>query len=236
MENGKPAARLGRKAQDLSTEYQDEIRAGSEKDSQDTLLRETSRIFTMKKLALAAALAAATSTASAATWELTELSAVTSNGTSAAVLGGDLGFEIGVGNSLVGDGEFTALFTTIGGGAGASLFTWEVDQLTLTAGGDASSVGFNCIEGIFGGFVGSHLCNNTGAGGAPIGPVQTIDQLDGMSPTGGDFTTIILLGNGPDLDYFTMTFTSAVPVPAAAWLFGSALVGLAGVGRKRKMA
>jgi hypothetical protein len=35
----------------------------------------------------------------------------------------------------------------------------------------------------------------------------------------------------------TLTFeVSAVPVPAAAWLFGSALVGLAGVGRKRKMA
>lgn len=29
---------------------------------------------------------------------------------------------------------------------------------------------------------------------------------------------------------------SAVPVPAAAWLFGSALLGLAGVGRKRKAA
>jgi hypothetical protein len=27
---------------------------------------------------------------------------------------------------------------------------------------------------------------------------------------------------------------SAVPVPAAAWLFGSALLGLAGVSRKRK--
>jgi hypothetical protein len=34
----------------------------------------------------------------------------------------------------------------------------------------------------------------------------------------------------------TLTFVSAIPVPAAAWLFGSALVGLAGVGRKRKMA
>ncbi|WP_145999177.1 VPLPA-CTERM sorting domain-containing protein [Oceanicoccus sp. KOV_DT_Chl] len=29
---------------------------------------------------------------------------------------------------------------------------------------------------------------------------------------------------------------SAVPVPAAAWLFGSALLGLAGIGRKRKAA
>ncbi len=38
MENGKPVARLGRKAQDLSTDTQWMIiRAGSEKDSQDTL-------------------------------------------------------------------------------------------------------------------------------------------------------------------------------------------------------
>jgi hypothetical protein len=32
----------------------------------------------------------------------------------------------------------------------------------------------------------------------------------------------------------TFAVASAVPVPAAAWLFGSALVGLAGVGRSRK--
>lgn len=34
----------------------------------------------------------------------------------------------------------------------------------------------------------------------------------------------------------TFTYVNEVPVPAAAWLFGSALVGLAGVGRRRKIA
>jgi hypothetical protein len=35
--------------------------------------------------------------------------------------------------------------------------------------------------------------------------------------------------------YDNLSFSSSpVPVPAAAWLFGSALVGLAGIGRKRK--
>jgi hypothetical protein len=34
--------------------------------------------------------------------------------------------------------------------------------------------------------------------------------------------------------YDNLNFSTAVPVPAAAWLFGSALVGLAGIGRKRK--
>ncbi len=30
-----------------------------------------------------------------------------------------------------------------------------------------------------------------------------------------------------------LTFTSSVPVPAAAWLFGSALIGLVGFKRKK---
>jgi hypothetical protein len=51
------------------------------------------------------------------------------------------------------------------------------------------------------------------------------------------FTTrTIALDNSLSGNGNTVIFTSAVPVPAAAWLFGSALVGLAGVGRKRKMA
>ena len=32
---------------------------------------------------------------------------------------------------------------------------------------------------------------------------------------------------------YSIAGTNAIPVPAAAWLFGSALVGLAGIGRKR---
>jgi hypothetical protein len=35
---------------------------------------------------------------------------------------------------------------------------------------------------------------------------------------------------------YELAQVNPVPVPAAAWLFGSALVGLAGVGRKRKIA
>jgi hypothetical protein len=40
--------------------------------------------------------------------------------------------------------------------------------------------------------------------------------------------------NGGPVDYtMTFTVTSTVPVPAAAWLFGSALIGLAGIKRKK---
>ena len=46
------------------------------------------------------------------------------------------------------------------------------------------------------------------------------------------------VGNVNTVNSYTLTQApvSEVPVPAAAWLFGSALVGLAGIGRKRKVA
>ena len=47
-----------------------------------------------------------------------------------------------------------------------------------------------------------------------------------QTTAGGTATTTTVYGSA----------VSEVPVPAAAWLFGSALVGLAGLGRKRKMA
>jgi len=37
----------------------------------------------------------------------------------------------------------------------------------------------------------------------------------------------------PNIDYITVT-PSAVPVPAAVWLFGSGLIGLAGFARRKK--
>ena len=75
------------------------------------------------------------------------------------------------------------------------------------------------------------LCSNVTVGtGAPsTGNASfTLDILTGgawlTSSTVGFLTTLTV-------DH---TLVSAVPVPAAAWLFGSALLGLAGVSRKRK--
>jgi hypothetical protein len=69
----------------------------------------------------------------------------------------------------------------------------------------------------------------------------TVAQAGTILATGGPFGGgsaggAVLLGNAAGI-YLAgdLTFTEAavVPVPAAAWLFGSALVGLAGIGRKR---
>ncbi len=57
-------------------------------------------------------------------------------------------------------------------------------------------------------------------------PYDITTSISFVSTTGG--TGYLLSGEG------TAGPAAAVPVPAAAWLFGSALVGLAGIGRKRK--
>jgi hypothetical protein len=54
--------------------------------------------------------------------------------------------------------------------------------------------------------------------------------IDYLTITGDSALTVTLLAG---LGGVT---ASAVPVPAAAWLFGSALIGLAGIGRQRKAA
>lgn len=83
------------------------------------------------------------------------------------------------------------------------------------------------------------------SGNYPIGPVPfatttyntdggsiTSDDGIGGSPlTGGPFS-----GYNPNIDLTSMTVTSvsSVPIPAAVWLFGSGLLGLIGVGRRRQ--
>lgn len=51
-------------------------------------------------------------------------------------------------------------------------------------------------------------------------------------PDNGDETD----GGLPEVKQWEVSGVRAVPIPAAAWLFGSALIGLAGIARKRKTA
>jgi hypothetical protein len=76
------------------------------------------------------------------------------------------------------------------------------------------------------------LCSNVTVGtGAPStgNAVFTLDIL-----TGGAWFTSSTIATLATLNVDHTLAVAAVPVPAAAWLFGSALLGLAGVARKRK--
>jgi hypothetical protein len=62
-------------------------------------------------------------------------------------------------------------------------------------------------------------------------------DTSGASDTHG-FYTLVIGGHGGLADqgfvYDAMVTTSAVPVPGAVWLFGSALAGLVGFGRRKQ--
>jgi hypothetical protein len=84
------------------------------------------------------------------------------------------------------------------------------------------------------------------SGNYPIGPVPlatTTYDTDGSVITGNDGIGGSPYDNGPfpgfstNFDLTSITITAVVPqvpVPAAAWLFGSGLLGLLGVAQRRK--
>lgn len=55
-----------------------------------------------------------------------------------------------------------------------------------------------------------------------------------LGMAGGPFPGSMPTFNGTTADDFPVSGGSAVPVPAAVWLFGSGLMGLVGVARRRK--
>ena len=79
--------------------------------------------------------------------------------------------------------------------------------------------------------------------GLPMSPASvgttayTLYGLTSTGSTGGQMLSYSL--GSATFDGTTLTFTgngSAVPLPAAAWLFGSGLLGLLGIGRRRQSA
>jgi hypothetical protein len=230
----------------------------------------------MKGKILALTIAAAAADSQAANLKLTDLSILSSGGVTSTVLSGNTNFwssgaaeNVGVGSTIMALGEFSA-YAEINPLPTSELYTWVVDQLSVTLGdfnqtvaGTSSASDFDCIEGAFGDVVGAHLCGNYNFGsdfindssysiagsdpavtiggddvalGAPQNSAYVFDGLymssyDSLSKTlnisSAGWGDVGFTGAGID-----MTFAVVVPVPAAAWLFGSALIGLVGLKRK----
>ncbi|MFK5950981.1 MAG: VPLPA-CTERM sorting domain-containing protein [Methylococcales bacterium] len=97
----------------------------------------------------------------------------------------------------------------------------------------------NVLEGlVFGNFnglsgpesVGTLTFTTLGTGIADFTIAETTDPLKG----GGFFSAVTLTAQNPTF-IGTSVNISAIPLPAAAWLFASGLLGLAGFSRRRKL-
>lgn len=140
------------------------------------------------------------------------------------------------------------IFTAVGQTAS---FAFDAPSGPASIGtGDISNVGISLSTPSGGslaftnGFALSSTLSANGANQITGGAVQ----LQGVGATTGivaqsalDFNTntwtaYVVSGSDGSLEQIASGTLSAVPVPAAAWLFGSALVGLTAVGRKRRAA
>lgn len=213
----------------------------------------------MKKTQVAVAVAtalAAGSASAASEWTLDSLVVKSSNGSAAAALSGTLTFSNGPGNSLQADGAFSGVAKV----GMTPLYTWNFGSDFAISGGGTGSGTFTCTEGTFGSIVGASICGNysfgsngynestvnpdgsnrvLGGDDTGFGPAQSIADFAGYFPVipPTDFSSTIVLETGTASSGNIWTFSSnaVVPVPAAAWLFGSAL-GLLGWVRRRTSA
>ena len=151
----------------------------------------------------------------------------------------------------------TAVTGSIGGG------TWAVASTNLFFGGlwtahsgttfGPGTYSFDTVQAgsytnvvVGAGQVGGHILFNWGAN-------SDIDVINVWDVAGDSYTSVDVAGNPNGLDgingmkmidgafidssaNFNFVAPAAVPVPAAVWLFGSGLLGLVGVARRKKTA
>ena len=208
----------------------------------------------MKKVLAAVALMGVAVGAQAATATLTQVKTYSANGSSTFTINSagtwDLNTGTGVATQTGGSMSITAK-------VGATPLMTHTMTSGVLSSGTATAAAWDCVEGAFGGIVGAHICGNLNLGGN-----YTLDSTIGNSGTavtvilGGDdyavgapqslatsYSSLALtslgggnwkLSNATGTSGYDFTF-NVVPVPAAVWLFGSAL-GLMGVARRRTAA
>jgi hypothetical protein len=211
----------------------------------------------MKKTLATIALLGAAGAVQAAPATLTGVTTYSTSGSAAFNISGstatwDLNTSTGVATQT--GGNFVAKVNV----GKTPLFTHTMTGGVLSS-GTATAASWGCTEGIFGGVVGAHICGNFTLGGN-----GTVDSIVGNSGTAvtvtilGDdvasgapqslassYSGLSLsnlgggnwrLSNSTGTSGYDFNFNVAVvPVPAAVWLFGSAL-GLMGVMRRRTAA
>lgn len=216
---------------------------------------------TLLALAVAQALGLTAATADAATlaMDLTGITIYTPQGAGPATLdlsSASWNYDDVSGKLTQVGGTLVANYQLIPGSI--TLFVHNITSLVVGAGAAATATSYSCVEGNFGpDNVGAALCGNysfganflnestatwgpgtsfsrvLGGDDGAAGTPQNLADFNGMTTTSWNGTNLVL-SNATATTGFTMNLVALapVPVPAAAWLFGSAL-GLMAWARRR---
>jgi len=119
-----------------------------------------------------------------------------------------------------------------------AFFVNEINTATLTN-GKSSTVGWG--TGLFGSQAPGSFTYTDANNGAALGVGQYLYQMAGSTSDAANIyksAALLTLNSDGTISYTGADLaagTSPVPVPAAVWLLGSGLAGLAGIGRRRKL-
>lgn len=172
---------------------------------------------TLATFASSAILAVAASTASAAVVDVTY-------SLNATITGAGTGSQTGTGVGTYDTATQLLTLTTTYSVSNSGLISGSMDQTGQTLVDFSTLTGSNEVltcnktSGLF------DLCSFVPSGPQPISVTGTWDSFVAVSTFSGATTT----------QNWAVTSVSPIPVPAAAWLFGSAVMGLVGIGRRRK--
>lgn len=157
----------------------------------------------------------------------TSISAITDTLTVTASGGQNV---LNLGELKLGGGE---VLTLDGGGTDSSFIVNIFGDLTLNSGRIELSGGLTFDEVLFNVIGGKVSFSGGGNSSTLMGIILALDKEIALSPglvQGSIIGTKISLVSGADLD----TPIPPIPVPAAVWLFGTALLGLVGFSKRRK--
>ena len=180
---------------------------------------------------------------------LNAAAAVITFGTGTAGFGGDISFSLSPSGGILEGANINIGALTIAGSTsdGAYEVTNGVLSFSTVTGslniqGSVAGLGISSqtllsgtMDDFFYGYSNGNILNFFSAAGSSVLSTDLLSAI-GLSGTGFDYLAYSIDVNslGQVVDAGVVNTASVVPLPAAAWLFGSAILGLLGVARRKK--